>query len=68
MAKMVKDVYCCVNGKTVLVKSGEDAPKGDSEKLIKKGYAIEEVKAPVKSEEVKEESKPEPKKTTATKK
>jgi len=41
MAKMVKDVYCLVDGKTTLVKVGEDAPKSASEKLIKKGYAVE---------------------------
>jgi hypothetical protein len=41
MAKMLKDVYCLVDGKTALIKTGEDAPKGDSEKLVKKGYAVE---------------------------
>lgn len=54
MAKMLKDVYCVVDGKTVLVKVGEDAPKADSEKLIKKGYAVEDVKV---------ETKPTPKTT-----
>lgn len=50
MAKMLKDVYCVVDGKTVLVKVGEDAPKSESEKLVKKGYAVEDVKAESKSE------------------
>lgn len=50
MAKMLKDVYCVVDGKTVLVKVGEDAPKSESEKLVKKGYAVEGVKAEPKSE------------------
>lgn len=66
MAKMLKDVYCVVDGKTALVKVGEDAPKSESEKLVKKGYAVEDVKAESKSEpkeESKEESKPEPKAT-----
>jgi len=45
---MLKDVYCVVDGKTALVKVGEDAPKADSEKLVKKGYAIEEVKVETK--------------------
>lgn len=40
MAKMVKDVYCLVDGKTKLVKAGEDAPKADEAKLVEKGYAI----------------------------
>lgn len=49
MAKMIKDVYCLVDGKTALIKAGEDAPKGDSEKLVKKGYAVEvEVKTETK--------------------
>ncbi|QDP52635.1 MAG: hypothetical protein Tp185DCM00d2C31949991_20 [Prokaryotic dsDNA virus sp.] len=49
MAKMLKDVYCLVDGKTALIKTGEDAPKGDSEKLVKKGYAVDvEVKAETK--------------------
>ena len=45
MAKMVKDVYCLVDGKTKLVKVGEDAPKADAPKadeakLVEKGYAV----------------------------
>lgn len=49
MVKMLKDVYCLVDGKTALIKTGEDAPKGDSEKLVKKGYAVEvEVKTETK--------------------
>lgn len=40
MAKMVKDVYCLVDGKTKLVKIGEDAPKADEAKLVAKGYAV----------------------------
>lgn len=40
MAKMVKDVYCLVDGKTKLVKTGEDAPKSDEAKLVEKGYAV----------------------------
>jgi len=44
MAKLIKDVYCVVDGKTVLVKVGEDAPKNVSEQLIAKGYAVESEK------------------------
>lgn len=62
MAKMLKDVYCVVDGETVLVKVGEDAPKSESEKLVKKGYAVEDVKAESK-QEPKTEPKTEPKAT-----
>lgn len=60
--------YIKVDGVTTELEKGEqDIADSVAEKMVKSGFA-EEVKTPVKSEEVKEESKPEPKKTTATKK
>lgn len=60
--------YIKVDGVTTELKKGEqEIADSVAEKMVKSGFA-EEVKAPVKSEEVKVESKPAPKKTTATKK
>lgn len=60
--------YIKVDGVTTELSKGEqEIADSVAEKMVKSGFA-EEVKPPVKSEEVKVESKPSPKKTTATKK
>lgn len=44
MAKMVKEVYGHKDGKTVLLKVGDEAPKELADKLVAKGYAKEDEK------------------------